>query len=178
MIDLRGCCLAVILVLGLAPSHTALADGGRHDDSALEALLPRKLAGVALTVESQSGAHLASNSAALDAMLAGLGKGRSEFSLASAYARSGLKAAIGAWRVTGADPAALLSGFATAVQASSAVALTQVDETIGRRLIKRIGDAGQLAQGPLYVLGRGDTLLFVQTPQRDLAEEALAKLPE
>ena len=31
----------------------------------------------------------------------------------------------------------------------------------------RIGDPGQLAQGPLYVVVRGDTLLFVQTPDRD-----------
>ena len=42
----------------------------------------------------------------------------------------------------------------------------------------RIGDKGQLAQGPLYVIVRGDTLLFVQTPDRALADEAVSKLPK
>jgi hypothetical protein len=161
------------------PYLTAAAvAGGRHADPELEALLPTALGGVALTIESQAGTDLATESAAFDAFLTSLGKTRADFSLASAYAQGGLEAEIGAWRVQGADPALLLPGFKTAVQASSTTPLTQVGETLAGRAVTRIGDPGQLTQGPLYVFVRGDTLLFVQTPERALAEEAMAKLPE
>ena len=155
-----------------------LVAGERHADPELEALLPTTLGGVALTVESQAGTDLATNSAAFDAFLASLGKTRADFSLASAYAPQGLKAQVGAWRVKGGDPALLLPGFRTAVQASSATPLTQVEEIVAGRKVTRIGDPGQLTQGPLYVVVRGDTLLFVQTPEPALAEEAMEKLPK
>ena len=82
-------------------------------------MLPTTLGGVSLTIESQAGTDLATESAAFDAFLASLGKSRADFTLASAYSPGGLKAAVGAWRVKGADSALLLPGFATAVQASS-----------------------------------------------------------
>ena len=151
---------------------------GRHAAPELEALLPATLGGVSLTIESQAGTDLATESAAFDAFLAGLGKSRADFTLASAYSPGGLKAAVGAWRVNGADAALLLPGFATAVQASSTTTLTQVEEIVAGRAVNRIGDPGQLTQGPLYVFVRGDTLWFVQTTERALAEEAMNKLPE
>jgi hypothetical protein len=151
---------------------------GRHADPALEAMLPQTLGGVALTIESQAGNELATNSAAFDAFLKALGKTRADFSLASAYSARGLKAAVGAWRVKGADPSQLLPGFKVAVQASSTTKLTSADETMAGRTITRIGDPGQLTQGPLYAFVKDDTLYFVQTPDRQLAEEAMAKLPQ
>ena len=151
---------------------------GRHAAPELEALLPTTLGGVSLTIESQAGTDLATESAAFDAFLASLGKSRADFTLASAYSPGGLKAAVGAWRVNGADSALLLPGFATAVQASSTTTLTQVEEIVAGRAVNRIGDPGQLTQGPLYVFVRGDTLWFVQTTERALAEEAMNKLPE
>jgi hypothetical protein len=150
---------------------------GRHADPNLESLLPSKLGGVVLTVESQRGTELSSQSAAFDAFLAALGKTRPDFSVASAYAREGsLKAEVGAWHVRGADPERLLPGFQTAVQASSNVPLTVADETLGGRAVTRIGDPGQLARGPLYVVVRGEALLFVQTTVPALAAEAMEKL--
>ena len=151
---------------------------GRHAAPELEALLPTTLGGVSLTIESQAGTDLATESAAFDAFLASLGKSRADFTLASAYSPGGLKAAVGAWRVNGADSALLLPGFATAVQASSTTTLAQVEEIVAGRAVNRIGDPGQLTQGPLYVFVRGDTLWFVQTTERALAEEAVNKLPE
>ena len=151
---------------------------GRNAAPELEALLPTTLGGVSLTIESQAGTDLATESAAFDAFLASLGKSRADFTLASAYSPGGLKAAVGAWRVNGADSALLLPGFATAVQASSTTTLTQVEEIVAGRAVNRIGDPGQLTQGPLYVFVRGDTLWFVQTTERALAEEAMNKLPE
>jgi hypothetical protein len=142
----------------------------------LEALLPTSLGGVTLTVESQSGADLGTKSAAFDAFLNSLGKTRADFTVASAYATGGLRAEIGAWRVKGGDPALMLQGFKTALQSSSATPLTLAEANIGGQLVTRIGDPGQLAHGPLYVVGRGDTLLFVQTPDPALADEAMAKL--
>ncbi len=161
----------VVIVAALA--------GGRHADPELERLLPATLGGVALTIESQAGTDLATESAAFDAFLASLGRTRADFSLASAYAQGGgLKAEVGAWRVKGADPARLLPGLRKAVQASSTTPLTVAQETVAGRAVTRIGDPGQLTQGPLYVFVRGDTLLFVQTPERALAAEAMAKLPK
>ena len=157
---------------------TSAATQGRHADPALEELLPTTLGGVALTVESQAGTDLATESAAFDAFLASLGKTRADFSLASAYSPGGLEAAVGAWRVKGADPSRLLSGFRTAVQASSTTPLAQAEELVAAHAVTRIGDPGQLTQGPLYVFVRADTLLFVQTTERALAEEAIAKLPK
>jgi hypothetical protein len=151
---------------------------GRHADPELEALLPTALGGVSLVVESQAGTELSTNSTAFDAFLTSLGKTRADFSLASAYSQGALEAAVGAWRVKGADPDLLLPGFRDAVQASSTTPLAQAEEVLGGRTVTRIGDPGQLTQGPLYVFVRGDTLLFVQTPEPALAEEAMQKLPQ
>ena len=151
----------------------------RHADPELEALLPTSLGGIALTVESQAGTDLSTRSAPFDTFLEGLGKGRADFTLASAYARGGdLKAEVGAWRVDGADTAMLLPAFKAVMQASSTTPLTIVEQTIAGRDVIRIGDPGQLTRGPLYVMVRGETLLFVQTPEPSLAEEAMSKLPQ
>jgi hypothetical protein len=170
----RIAAFALLLLLWAPPALAA----GRHVDPELEALLPATLGGVVLIVESQAGPELATTSAVLNAFLAGLGKTRADFTLASAYAKGGLKAAVGAWRIKGADAALLLPGFKKTLQSSSATPLVQVEEQVAGRAITRIGDPGQLAQGPLYVFVRGDTLLFVQTPVPALAEEAMAKLPK
>lgn len=170
--------LFAAFVIAAACAPFAVEAAGRHADPELEALLPTTLGGGTLTVESQAGADLSTRSGPFDAFLAGLGKSRADFSLASAYSQGDLKAQVGAWRVKGADAAAMLPGFRTAVQASSTTPLTNADDTLGGRAVTRIGDPGQLTQGPLYVFGRGDTLLFVQTPDRALAEEAMGKLPQ
>ena len=130
------------------PSSQATATPIRE----LEALLPTSLGGVPLTVESQAGTDLSTNSGPFDAFLASLGKTRADFTLASAYSQGELKAEVGAWRVKGADPALLLPGFKTAVQASSTTPLAQAEETVGGRTVTRIGDPGQLTRGPLYVV--------------------------
>jgi len=155
-----------------------IANGLRHADPELEALLPTTLGGVALTVESQTGTELTTQSGPFDSFLTSLGKTRDDFSLASAYANGGLKAEIGAWRVRGTDSALLLPGFQKAVQGSSTTTINTATETLGGRQVMRIGDPGQLTRGPLYVIVRGDTLLFVQTTEPALAEEAIGKLPQ
>jgi len=170
--------LLLALVVFLAGGLASALAAGRHADPDLEALLPETLGGVALTRESQAGTELATQSAAFDAFLASLGKSRADFSLASAYSQGGLEAEVGAWRVRGADANRLLPGFEAAMQASSTTPLTIAGETLAGRRVARIGDPGQLTRGPLYVVVRGDALLFVQTPERALAAEAIAKLPE
>jgi hypothetical protein len=67
--------------------------------------------------------------------------------------------------------------FRAAVQASGTTKLAEAEEKPAERAITRIGDPGQLTQGPLYAFARGDTVYCVQTPVRSLAEEAMAKLP-
>jgi hypothetical protein len=167
---------AALIALPLLSILASAFAQGRHADSELEALLPTTLGGVALIIESQVGQDLSTKSAALDEFLASLGKTAIDFSLASAYSRGALKAEVGAWRVKGANTKLLLPGFKTAVQASSTTLLAQVEEELAGHLVTRIGDPGQLTRGPLYVLVRGDTILFVQTPDRDLANEAVEKL--
>ena len=152
--SIHRCVLVVAFVLAAAiasaPYVTGAAlAGGRHADPELEALLPTTLGGVSLTIESQAGTDLATQSAAFDAFLASLGKTRADFSLASAYAQGGLEAEVGAWRVNGADPALLLPGFKTAVQASSTTPLAQAEELVAAHAVTRIGDPVQLTQGPL-----------------------------
>jgi hypothetical protein len=166
-----------VFVLTLLIAMAPAAAEGRHADPELEAMLPAKLGGVVLVVESQAGTDLATGSAAFDAFLAGLGKTRADFTLASAYAQGGLKAAAGAWRVRGADTAALLPAFKATVQTSSATPLVTTGETLAGKEVTRIGDPGQMARGSLYVFARGDTLFFVQTPDPALAAEAVEKLP-
>ena len=55
--------------------------------------------------------------------------------------------------------------------------LAEAEETLAGRAVTRIGDKGQLPRGPIYVYARGDALLFVETPERALAEEAIGRLP-
>ena len=169
---LRGFCVWIAIAL-LAFGVSAAE---RHADPELEKLLPQSLGGVALTVESQAGSELMTNSAAFDAFLKTLGKSRADFTLASAYAPGGLKAQVGAWKVKDADEAALLPAFRDVLQASSATPLTIKEQMVSGHQVTRIGDPGQLAQGPLYAFARGNTLLFVQTPEPALAEEAIGKL--
>jgi len=170
---LRGAVISIALLAG------ASADAqSRHADPALEAMLPTSLGGVALTVESQAGPDLATDSGPFDAFLESLGKTRADFALASAYSHGDLRAAVGVWHVRGADRALLLPGFKGAVQASSATELTQAVETVAGREITRIGDPGQLTRGPIYVVVQGEMLIFVQTPDPALAEEAVGKFPE
>lgn len=156
---------------------SAMADG-RHANQQLEAKLPIVLRGVAITVESQAGKDLMTNSQIFDTFLGGLKKTRADFTVASGYTRNGLRASVGAWQVNGAETAKLLPGFEAALQASSNTNLTIAEEKLGARNVTRIGDPGQLAQGPLYVFVQDDALFFVQTPDPRLAEEAMTKLPQ
>jgi hypothetical protein len=151
---------------------------GRHADPALEALLPETLGPAALTRESQRGTELSRQSDALLAMLDGLGKTLDDFTVASAYSSSGeIEAQVGAWRIAGADPIRLMPGFITAIQASSTTKLTIDHKTVGGHSVTQIGVSGELTQGPLYAYVKDDMILFVQTTDPTLAEEALSKLP-
>jgi hypothetical protein len=172
---MRRLFLSAALFAALCVVTPAFAQG-RHADPELEASMPTTLGGVALTIESQAGPDLMTKSAALDEFLASMGKTSADFTLASAYSHGGLRAEVGAWRVKGTDTALLLPGFKTAVQASSTTRLAQTEEVLAGHLITRLGDPGQLTRGPIYVFARGDALLFVQTPDRALAEEAMQKL--
>ncbi|MFT3989303.1 hypothetical protein [Aestuariivirga sp.] len=149
----------------------------RHADPQLEALLPHTLGGALLKTESQSGKDLSTGSTAFDAFLTALGKTRADFTVASAYSQGELKAEVGAWRVNGTDEAALLKGFRQVLQASSTTPLANAQEKMAGKSVTRIGDPGQLTRGPLYVIARGNTLFFVQTPDPSLANEAMGKLP-
>lgn len=151
--------------------------GGRHADPELEALLPTILGGIVLVRESQTGTDLMTNNAAFDDFLAALGRKREDFVVASAYSQGDLKAAVSSWRVRGAESGKLFTGFKATVQASSKTELTTTEETLAGQKVTRVGDPGQLAQGPIYAYVIGDTVFFVQTPNRALAEEALGKLP-
>jgi hypothetical protein len=157
-----------------APSQPAL----RHADPALEALLPETLGGVSLVTESQNGTDITRQSDALDAMLKGLGKTLADFTIASAYSPAGdVEAQVGLWRVAGTTPEALLPAFVAVVQGSSTTKLTVAELTLGGHDVTQVGAPGQLAQGPLYAYAKDDMVLFVQTPDPKLAEDALAKMP-
>lgn len=161
-----------------APPSAEPTAAARHADPALEALLPETLGGISLVRESQHGTDITQQSDALDAMLADLGKTLADFTLASAYSPAGdVEAQVGVWRVAGASPETLLPAFAATVQASSATKLTVTELTLGGHDVTQIGAPGELAQGPLYAYAKDDMVLFVQTPDPELAKEALAEMP-
>lgn len=169
--------LVGLVLAGVAPATADAANLRRHADPSLEALLPATLAGIVLTRESQNGVDLTRQSEAFDAFLMGLGKQRGDFTVASAYA-NGVAAEIGAWKIVGLNAAQLMPGFKIALQASSQSPLAVEETVVAGRPTTRIGDAQQLARGPLYVVQQTDTLLFVQTNNMKLVEEAIAKLPK
>ena len=175
MMHLRLACLAFVLWLVAGSSVFAQS---RHADPALETLLPEVLGGIALIRESQSGIDLKRQSEAFDAFLKSLGKGRDAFVVASAYAPSGLRAEVGAWRVAGVAGADILPAFREALQASSDVTLDEVEETLAGRRVLRFGGQGQLSRGPLYAMVGKKALFFVQTSDKVLATEAIGKLGE
>jgi hypothetical protein len=109
-------------------------------------------------------------------MLGNLGRTLSDFSVASAYARE-LKAEVGIWRITGANDGDLVAEFIKAVQGSSTTPLVVGEAKVAGRTVTRIGDPGQLTKGPIYVYAKNGLLVFVETPEPELAEEALSKLP-
>ncbi len=159
------------------PGSVATPDASRHADPSLEALLPASLGGVSLRRESQRGTDLTRQSDAMDTLLKDLGKTLADFTLASAYSDAGeVKAQVGAWRVAGASTALLMPEFVKAVQASSTTPLTVAETSLAGRTVTQIGVAGQLTQGPLYAFVRDDIVLFVQTPDPELAREALAAI--
>ena len=165
------------MLLSVMIDPVRAASDGRHADADLESLLPTALGGVALTRESQNGIVLTRHSAPFDDFLASLGKQRSDFTVASAYAGD-IAAEVGAWRVKGLGAEQLLPGFKIALQASSQTPLAFEDMTFGGRAVIRVGNKQQMARGPLYVVSHGDALLFVQTNDLKLAEEAIGKLPQ
>jgi hypothetical protein len=167
--------LSALLIAAFAAVAPA-ASAGRHAAPDLESLLPQTLGGVTVTIESQAGSDLSTNNAAFDAFLKTLGKTRADFGLASAYAPGGLKGAAGIWRVTGAESKDLLGAFKVTLQSSSNVPLTIKEEVIAGHPVTRIGAPGELAQGPLYTFVRSNLIIFVQTPDPALAEEAIGKL--
>lgn len=159
-----------------SPSVNSSA-ASRHADPELEALLPGTLGGIALTRESQRGVDLSRQSPALETFLESLDKTLDDFTLASAYSSAGdLEAQVGAWRIRGASTDLLMPGFITAIQASSTTPLTVTEVVEGGRTVTKIGEPGQLTQGPLYAFARDDTVLFVQTTDPALAAEALSDL--
>ena len=74
------------------------------------------------------------------------------------------------------DTDKLLLAFAATVQASSTTTLTTETSIGDRTVTPQIGSSDQLTQGPLYAFARDDIVLFVQTPDPKLAEEALAAI--
>jgi hypothetical protein len=157
-----------------APTAATLS----HADPSLESLLPTTLQGVSLVRASQRGADLSQTSNALNDMLAHLGKTIDDFTIASAYSERGeVKGQIGIWRIKGAATARLIPEFAIAVQASSTTKLDITEITLGGKKVTQVGGAGQLTQGPLYAYTKDDMILFVESPDQVIAEEALTKMP-
>jgi len=147
-----------------------------HSAPDLEKLLPTSLGGYALEPKSQRGSDLRDPGRAFTDMLANLGRSLSDFAVASAGAR-GLKAEVGIWRIADANEKDLLPEFIKAIQGSSTTPLVVGEMTVGGRSVTRIGEAGQLTKGPIYVYVKDGRLIFVETTEPTLAEEALSKLP-
>ena len=145
----------------------------RHADPDLAALLPEVLSGVSLVRESQRVTVLVRPSDALDAMLGDLGKTPRRLHSCGRLLARRPRWALGPLPIRHRQAAARVRRDRPGLEHDHA---DHGDEHRGPHRDPRSAAPGQLTQGPLYAFARDDIVLFVQTPDPKLAEEALAAI--
>jgi hypothetical protein len=166
---------------GAASSPVPSVDS--HGVPELEALLPTKIGGVQLKLYSLRGPDFyalgtTDTQGRLDTMLGALGKTVADLSVADAGDPSGQAILeLGAFRVAGAQPAALLADWIAANEASSPGDIAVSSEVVdGRRLTKLVDRTRDVAATTrAYV--KGDTIFLIGADDPALVSAALAQLP-
>lgn len=152
-----------------------------HSDPALEALLPRQVAGTNLTTYSLSLDELlksgAGDPAAINAFLQSLGKTSADASVAGAFDPTAkLRGTILAYKINGADPAGLLAGIVAFARSDVGATAAVRTGTVGGKGVT-IVSAGSGSNDTQWLYARGDVVFAVQAADEAGAAGYLQALP-
>jgi hypothetical protein len=154
-------------------SAAASADSGGAGD--LAGKIPATVGDVTLSVSSTDGeAYVRANvNRQLSPILTALNKAPTDVNVATATgsAEGGATLFIDAVQVTGADAEALVTAFQTAAEATPGTTVEAADVG-GKSVVKATTTSYTLA-----VYASGDTLFYVQSPNAELVDQAIAALP-
>lgn len=161
-------------VPGSGPPGSVPPSAGVDGETSLEAMLPDELRGITL-LKVTVAPDAFEQDASTRGLLFRLGASPEDASAAFAVDPTGaLSGQVVALRVAGADSEQLRDEYQAAVEALAGTELQEA--TIGGKDVL----TGQNPEDPtstVYFYARGDVLLFVFTPDRALAAEALSLLP-
>jgi hypothetical protein len=162
----------------VSPAATPAGSAQGHLDPGLEAMLPGVMQGTTLSKASGSGADVFQNdpfSTQMRAFLSSVGKTPADFHFAQAWdPAQSLEAEIGAFRTAGVDGATLLKAIVDASQPGSVGGLKVSTATISG---KPVTIAASAAGTTLYLYPTGETVLYVGTPDENLATTVIATFP-
>jgi hypothetical protein len=145
------------------PSPAAGTDS--HADPSLENELPSEISGTAMRRYSVSLADLlasgAGDRAPVDAFLKSIGKSESDGSIAAAFDPTNVMGGgIFAYRITGADPAALLQGITSVEAADLGAGVTMKQATVSGKNVSVVS-VGTGVNDTEWIYGRGDIVFVV-----------------
>jgi len=151
-----------------------------HSDPALEALLPESVSGTALHRYSLTFTELLGTSgdrAEIDAFLQTLNKTEADGSFAAAFDPNNMVGGgINAFRLAGADAAALLAGI-TAVEVSDlGTDATSEQATVGNKNVT-VASVGDGVNDTEWIYGYGDVVFVVHAADETAAAAFLEALP-
>ena len=154
-------------------SASASADTGGTGD--LASMIPATVGDVALSVTTTDGeSYVRANiSRQLAPILTAVNKTPTDVNVVTATgsAAGGATLFIDAVQVAGADAEALVTAFQTAAEASPGTTVEAADVG-GKSVVKATTTSYTLA-----VYASGDTLFYVQSPNAELVDQAIAALP-
>lgn len=165
-----------------APAASAsTAAGGiteRHADQDLEAQLPSEVSGTPMTRYSVTLAQMldaGGDRASIDSFLASIGKAEADGSIAAAFDPTNtVTGGIFAYRVRGADSAALLAAI-TSVEQTDLGADATTHETVGGKSVV-VASIGSGVNDTTWLYGRGDIVFVVHAPDEAHAAAFLQAL--
>jgi hypothetical protein len=156
-------------------SASASASAGSGDTGDLASKIPATVGDVAMSVTATDGeAYVRANiSRQLAPILTALNKAPTDVNVVTATgsAEGGATLFIDAVQVPDADAEALLAAFQTAAAASPGTTVEATDVG-GKSVVKATTTSYTLA-----VYASGDTLFYVQSPDAELVDQAIAALP-
>ncbi len=160
------------------PSSAAGTDS--HADPALENELPSEVSGTAMRRYSVTLAALldspGGDRAPVDAFLQSIGKSESDGTIAAAFDPANVMAGgIFAFRISGADPAALLQGIASVEASDLGAAATTQQATVGGKNVLVVS-VGTGVNDTEWIYGRGDIVFVVHAPDEAHAAPFLQAL--
>lgn len=166
------------------PSPSAIPDrtATPHGAIELEGRLPDSIGGTTLGHSSFDGrTFLATgtptNREALTTMLAELGHGVDDLSLAQATDPAGKLAFVeGIFRVAGAPPDALERAWLAAQETATGGRLVEGKASIGGTTVTKLSDPDLTSGGTTYVIARQDTLVLILADDEALVAEAIGKI--